>query len=174
MTDGRIPDRHGVDGLRARSREVPEKIAERPARTERKSKNTVLWGIILLGLLLLLGTAAGMIRTSYPDLISDAVAKLTFTDTASSEARPSQAPATDSYVGSEFGYQDVERLLETLTPVRRAEVLGDADAFDRLVREESVRQSVLEAARAAGFTQDARVIYLMERAAAQVLFNTFM
>jgi peptidylprolyl isomerase len=148
-------------------------MTERRSQLRKKSQNVVLWALIVLGLLLL-GTAAGVIHNRYPNLISDAVVKLTPGNDSSPEATPFQPPSRESIATPKLVYQGVQRLLETLTPARRTQLLGDAEAFERLVREESARRSVLEAARTAGLTQDVRVTYLMERAAAQILFNTYV
>lgn len=81
---------------------------------------------------------------------------------------------TRAAAGGALRLEDVERLVDAMNPEQREHVLGDAATFGKLVRGEEVRDDALAEAHAEGLDKKAEVAYLMQRAAAEVLFDRFM
>jgi parvulin-like peptidyl-prolyl isomerase len=128
-----------------------------------------------LGVVIIGGSALAFLR---PDLlsrwISNAITSPSVESARSQGSDADFASEGNSPAKSVFDFQEVERLVETLSPESRKQVLIDQAAFTRLVREEAVRRSVLEAARTTGLVNNEHVAYLMNRAADQVLFNSYI
>ena len=81
-------------------------------------------------------------------------------------------PAKDSNTKLEF--EDVQQVITNLDPNRRKTLLNDEETFKKFVQQEAENVSVLQAARVNKVDQDQNTVFLMRRAADNVLRESYI
>ena len=82
--------------------------------------------------------------------------------------------SAESRVSKDFGYENIRKLIGSLDKGQRKAALTDKKAFAKIVNQEALRASIIDAARNSDFGKNEKVRYLQERKADDFLVTSYI
>lgn len=142
---------------------------------QQKSKTSIPVLILAVGCFILAGAVVTLvIRQFYPGVLAMWLSSPDQHVDQAKVATGMTEPQESTLPTAALDFEAVERLMGTLPPGTRSQVLADSSAFAEAVRREAARRSVLRAALDSDLASNEQIAYLGKRAAEQVLVNGYV